>query len=134
LARRTGDDTSSVCPFHDNCVEGLTSGPGVARRLKPNQALESNPVVLDLVAHYLGELAATLVLAWSPERIVWGGGVMATPQLLERLRAALHEALAGYSVGDAVMAADFCVPPGLENSGLEGALLMAKNAPAGVDR
>jgi fructokinase len=129
LARRHGDHVLSACPFHENCAEGLTAGPAIARRLKANQALESDPQVLNLVANYLGELAAALVFAWSPERIVWGGGVMATTQLLERLCAALDEALAGYGVGDAVRKADFCVRPSFEHAALEGALLMAKDAP-----
>jgi fructokinase len=84
------------------------------------------------VAGYLGDLAATLILAWSPQRIVWGGGVMSTPRLLERLRAALDEALAGYGVGEAVRARDFCVLAALVDSGLEGALLMAREAARGA--
>jgi fructokinase len=82
------------------------------------------------VADYLGDLAATLVLSWSPERIVWGGGVMATPQLLERLRGALGRALAGYGVGEAAVAEDFCAPAALADPGLEGALLMARASSA----
>lgn len=128
LSRRTRDRVGSVCPFHENCVEGLASGPAVARRLGVERALADEPAVLGLVADYLGDLAATLVLSWSPERIVWGGGVIATPQLLERLRSALSEALSGYGVGDAVSAADFCVRAALEDSGLEGALLMARGS------
>lgn len=128
LARREGDQAASVCPFHESCAEGLSAGPAIARRLGPGRALGEDPGVLELVAHYLGELAATLVLCWSPERIVWGGGVMATPRLIEHVRAALHAALAGYGVGAAVSAPDFCVLPGLEHPGLEGALLMARRA------
>ena len=128
LVRREGDRVPSVCPFHENCVEGLAAGPAIARRLKTNGTLADHPAVLELVAGYLGELAATLVLCWSPERIVWGGGVMAAPRLLERLRSALDETLAGYGVGDAANAPDFCVLPALEHSGLEGALLMARAA------
>jgi fructokinase len=126
LARREGDRAPSICPFHENCVEGLASGPAVARRLGANHELAHDPAVLELVAGYLGELAATLVLSWSPERIVWGGGVMATPDLLERLRSALGKALAGYGVGQAAVAADFCVRAALADPGLEGALLMAR--------
>lgn len=126
LARRADDQAQSVCPFHENCVEGLASGPAIARRLSVDRALADDPAVLDLATAYLGDLAATLVLAWSPERIVWGGGVMATPQMLERLRSALSEALSGYGVGEAVNTADFCVRAALEDSGLEGALLMAR--------
>jgi fructokinase len=130
LARREGDRVPSVCPFHENCVEGLASGPAIARRLGANRALVDEPAILELVAAYLGELAATLVLSWSPERIVWGGGVLATPGLLERLRRALDDALAGYGVGEAAVAADFCVHAALADSGLEGALLMARASSA----
>lgn len=126
LSRRERDQAPSVCPFHENCVEGLASGPAITRRLGANRALADDPVILDLVAGYLGELAATLVLSWSPERIIWGGGVMATPDLLEGLRSALGKALAGYGVGERAAAADFCVLAALADSGLEGALLMAE--------
>ena len=126
LARRERDRAPSVCPFHENCVEGLASGPAIRQRLEANGALADEPAVLDLVADYLGDLAATLVLSWSPERIVWGGGVMATPDLLGRLRRALDRALAGYGVGEAALAADFCVRAELADSGLEGALSMAR--------
>jgi len=51
---------------------------------------------------------------------------MANPQLLERLRAALGRSLAGYGVGDAATAPDFCVAPELADPGLAGALLMAR--------
>lgn len=126
LTRRDGDDVQSVCPFHQNCAEGLIAGPAIARRLGINRTLSNEPIIFDLVAGYLGELAASLVLCWSPERIIWGGGVMATPGLLERLRESLQQSLAGYGVGEAALAADFCVLPALVDSGLEGALLMAR--------
>lgn len=126
LARQERDHAPSACPFHRDCAEGLASGPAISRRLEASGALADDPAVLDLVAGYLGDLAATLVLSWSPERIVWGGGVMATPGLLERVRSALDQALAGYGVGEAAAAADFCVRAALADSGLEGALLMAR--------
>ena len=126
LSRRVDDHVPSTCPFHESCAEGLTAGPAIARRLGVQRALAQDPAALDLVAHYLGELGASLVLCWSPERIIWGGGVMATPQLLERLRAALSRSLAGYGVGDAATARDFCVAPELADPGLDGALLMAR--------
>jgi len=126
--RRAGDAAASACPFHDNCVEGLAAGPAIARRLGAQRALADDPAVLELVGDYLGDLAATLVLAWSPERIVWGGGVMAAPGLLGWVRAALRTSLAGYGVGEAARAGDFCVLSALADPGLEGALLMAQAA------
>ena len=76
LVRRAGDDAPSVCPFHDDCAEGLVSGPAVRKRLGDGRELADDPALLELVADYLGQLAAALVLAWSPNRIVWGGGVI----------------------------------------------------------
>src|SRR5262252_3093268 len=32
LIRRIGDHAPSMCPFHQNCAEGLTAGPAIARR------------------------------------------------------------------------------------------------------
>jgi fructokinase len=126
LTRRDGDNARSACPFHSNCAEGLTAGPAIARRLGINKALSDDPTILDLVAGYVGELAASLVLCWSPERIIWGGSVMATPGLLARLRGSFNQSLAGYGVGEAAFAPDFCTLPALLDSGLEGALLMAR--------
>jgi fructokinase len=126
LARRDGDHLQSACPFHENCAEGLAAGPAIARRLARDRGLVDEPSVLALVAGYLGDLAAALVLAWSPERIVWGGGVMATPQLLSLVSRALGATLAGYGVGEAATAPDFCVPAALADPGLEGALLLAR--------
>jgi fructokinase len=126
LARRERDHVQSGCPFHENCAEGLAAGPAIARRLDRDRMLADEPAVLALVADYLGDLAAALVLCWSPERIVWGGGVMATPQLLGLLQGALGATLAGYGVGEAATAPDFCVPAALADPGLEGALLLAR--------
>jgi fructokinase len=127
LARRDGDRTPSACPFHENCVEGLASGPAVTRRLGSGRSLADDPPVLATVADYLGELAATLTLSWSPQRIVWGGGVM-TAALLDAVRAALHRSLAGYGVAGAVSTPQYCVSAALAHAGLEGALLMARAA------
>jgi fructokinase len=134
LARRDRDQVQSVCPFHENCAEGLAAGPAIARRLGRDRVLADEPSVLALVAGYLGDLAAALVLSWSPERIVWGGGVMATPRLLGLLRSALGAALAGYGVGEAATEPDFCVLAALADPGLEGALLLAREAPRPAGR
>lgn len=125
VVRQLGDAIPSVCPFHADCVEGLASGPAVARRLGRPARLETDPAQLALIAGYLGNLAAALVLAWSPERIIWGGGVM-TARLLAQLHAALLLALAGYEVGERVQQQDFCMLPAFAHSGLEGALLVAR--------
>lgn len=127
VRRVAGDDSVSQCPFHADCAEGLAAGPAVRARLA-GRRLEDSPADFAIVANYLGQMLATIVLAWSPHRIVAGGGVFGVPGL----RAASHDmmmaSLGGYGVGQAPGERDFIVAPSLEHSGLEGALLMARAA------
>ena len=121
-------------PFHRDCAEGLVSGPAVQERLGGRRELADDPQLIELVAFYLGQLAAALVLAWSPNRIVWGGGVIGAAPMMAAIEAAMRTSLGGYGTGPAVGRPGFCVPASLENSGLEGALLMAQEVAAGRHR
>ncbi len=126
VRRADGDIQASACPFHADCAEGLAAGPAVQARLK-GQALEDAPETMATVAGYLGQLAAALVFAWAPDRMVFGGGVLSTPGLLHRIEAAARETVAGYGSA-AVMGRDgYLVPAALADAGLEGALLMARD-------
>lgn len=126
LVRRLGDGVPSTCPFHQDCAEGLVAGPAVRRRLGDGRELSDDRELMDLIADYLGQLAAALVLTWSPHRIVWGGGVIGAARLVPMIGEKLVASLGGYGVGPRVGQPDFCVPAGLDNAGLEGALLMAR--------
>jgi len=126
LIRRADDDVPSVCPFHQDCAEGLVSGPAVQERLGERRGLADDPQLIELVAGYLGQLAAALVLAWSPHRIVWGGGVIGAAPMIEAIEEAMRASLGGYGVSPVVIWPGFCVRAKLENAGLEGALLMAR--------
>jgi fructokinase len=84
---------------------------------------------MKIVADYLGDLAANLVLAWAPHRIIFGGGVMAATGLLERVREAMRAAIGDYGVLGPSQA-DFLLPARLSDAGLEGALLLARSAAA----
>ena len=122
LRRRADDRHPSTCPFHDDCAEGLAAGPAVAQRLSGTRTLADAPEVRALVAGYLGELLATLVLAWSPHRIVVGGGVTSTVGLLAQIDAAMRVSLAGYGPN---IPDPFLAPAHFADAGLEGALIMA---------
>ncbi|MCL6699697.1 ROK family protein [Sphingomonas sp. NSE70-1] len=125
LNRLPGDDIPSLCRFHENCAEGLVSGPALNKRLNGRQ-LSEDTAVAELVTRYLGQLAASLVLAWSPHRIIWGGGAISEADIVPRIEESMRAALGGYGVGPAVERPGFCVPAALKNAGLEGALLMAR--------
>ncbi len=127
LRRRASDSVASACPFHDDCAEGLASGAAIAKRLAPSESLPDSPTTIALIADYLGELLATLTLAWSPHRIVLGGGVSKTLELREAIAEAMRRILGTYGPAAAARS-DFVVAPHFADSGLEGALLMARSA------
>lgn len=126
LNRERGDEMPSVCRFHENCAEGLVSGPALRQRLGEGRKLSDDPLVQDLAVQYLGQLAASLVLAWSPHRIVWGGGAISEADLSSRIEEAMRIALNDYGVGSAAAKPGFCLPAVLNDAGLEGALMMAR--------
>lgn len=125
VRRRQGDAQASACPFHDDCVEGLAAGPAVQARLA-GRRLEETEAVRAEVADYLGQMIAGLVLAWSPERIVMGGGVMSTPGLIAEVEAEARRWLNGYGAGVVMGDGGYLVPAALADAGLEGAMLMAR--------
>ncbi len=124
LVRADGDHFASTCPYHADCAEGLAAGPAVQHRLG-GSTLDKRPEIRDLVAGYLGQLVAAIVLAWSPHRIVIGGGLGSAPGLVDAIRRAYPNTLGGYGVGPCALTPDFIASATLSDAGLEGALLMA---------
>jgi fructokinase len=129
LRRAPGDDQASVCGFHPACAEGLAAGPAVGLRLDGRTLMEA-PEVRELVADYLGQLCATLLLTWSPQRIVLGGGVMSTPGLIAEIEARMRQELNAYGAAIVAGASGYLVAAELEHAGLEGAVMMARTAAA----
>jgi fructokinase len=91
------DDFEGVCPFHGRCLEGVASAPALQARAgqAPDRIGVADPI-WDLEARYLAHLLTVCVLAYSPQRIVLGGGVFERAGLLERVRPHLLKELAGY--------------------------------------
>lgn len=131
-ARAPGDgEFPGVCPFHGDCLEGLASGPAIIARWGADLSALADPApAIAIEAHYLTELAATLVFTHMPARIVFGGGVMRTPRLLEAVRARLPGRIGRYGAARALVEApDYLTPPGLaDQSGVIGALTLAAGA------
>lgn len=135
LLPREPDDQSfaGVCPFHGpRCWEGVASGPALERRW--GQRAESLPVnhpAWDLEARYIASALTTLVLVLSPERLILGGGVMQTEQLLPLVRKHLLSSLGGYVQADAVLSGidQYVVAPRLgQHAGIAGAIALAERA------
>jgi fructokinase len=126
---------AGACDFHGDCLEGLASGTAIrARYGTPLDRLPQGHDATRIVGYYLGQLAASIVLMVSPERIVFGGGVMRNGCLLPELRSAAAQILNGYlGLGPEPESLDnLIVAPGLgARSGIVGAIALAEAAIAG---
>ena len=91
------DSFSGSCPFHGDCLEGLASGPAIEARWGGSLSMLGSPAdKIELIAGYVAQLAASLVLLHMPDRLIFGGGVMKAPGLIEALRRATEAKLGGY--------------------------------------
>ena len=117
------------CPYHGDCLEGLASGPAIAKRWGADlSTLASGHEAHGIVADYLAQLCHTLFAVTSAETIVLGGGVMATPSLLERVRYRANAISGQYFPGRTKQT---IVAPSLGNdSGLIGAIELGRRAAA----
>jgi fructokinase len=125
LPRHPNDlDFDGVCPFHGDCLEGLASGPAVLARWGHSLSeLGSDHPAHEIIAWYLAHAVVTMQAIFEPGRIIFGGGVMATPGLIEHIRATAVMVGGGYHASDA---AQSVVLPGLgDNAGLLGGLALA---------
>jgi len=112
IERAEGDVAKSSCAYHDNCVEGLASGPAIELHWgRPAVELADRPEVWELEATYLGHALSSYVLCYSPQRIILGGGVMKQEQLLPLVRQELAKALGGYIVTPEIADLDTYVVP-----------------------
>jgi fructokinase len=134
VPRRPADAFAGVCPFHEDCFEGMASGTAVAARFgRRAESLEGadRAAAVALVAFYLGAGIRSLVYALAPERIVVGGGLSAMPGLLSAARAELVAQLHGYPGLDEHQQESFLVPAALGGmAGPAGSLILAENAAA----
>ena len=130
--RRDSRDTfPGVCPFHGDCLEGLASGPAIYQRWAGELAkLPPQHEAWSIIGAYLGQLAATMALMLSVERIICGGGVMANGLLLPHIRTAAAASLNGYlqPLSQAGALDRYITGPLLGGrAGIVGALLLAES-------
>lgn len=122
-------DFSGICPFHGDCLEGLASGPAILARWGASlDQLANDHVAQEIIGNYLGQLAATITLMLSTERIVFGGGVMQCHALFPHIRRSASAMLNGYLPMErmANWFDQYIVAPGLaDQSGRKGAIVLA---------
>ena len=133
LRPEAGDPApDGFCPYHAGCVEGLCSGPALEKRWgRKARELPPGHEAWALEAAYLAQMCANAVCAFSPEKIILGGGVMQQKHLFPLIRRKTRELLNGYIQADALtrgMDAYICEPGLGTHSGALGALLLAREA------
>ena len=126
---RQKDPFPGICPYHGDCLEGLASGPAINRRWGQNaEALPDSHPAWELEAEYIALALMNLIYAYSPQRIVLGGGVSQHAGLHEAVRRKVQQGLNGYIQSPILLNAidEYIVPPSLGNrSGVLGAIAMA---------
>lgn len=129
---RARDPYAGSCPFHGDCVEGLAAGPAIQARFGQSlDAIADDGEAVDLIASYLADLAATLILLHAPDRLIFGGGVMKTPGLLAALRRHAEARIAGYLAHPRLDRGleHYIVAPDLgDQAGITGALELGRRA------
>lgn len=129
---RALDPFAGTCPFHGDCLEGLACGPAIEQRWgRSLSSLASPAAKVALIADYVAQLAVSLVLLHMPDRLIFGGGVMKTPGLIEALRKATEARLGGYVQAPQLDPGlvRYIVAPGLgDAAGITGAIALGRRA------
>ena len=129
---RTIDPFAGGCPFHGDCLEGLAAGPAIEQRWGQSLSELGSPAdKVELIAGYIAHLAASLVLLHMPDRLVFGGGVMKAPGLIEAVRRATEAKLGGYVQAPQLDSGleRYIVTPGLgDQAGITGAIALGRIA------
>lgn len=126
VKRHPKDTYEGTCPYHQDCLEGLASGPSLeARTGIRGENLPENHPVWELQTYYLAQALVAYTLIINPEKIVLGGGVMNQPHLLPKIHQQFVELMNGYVTIEKVE--EYIVKWGMpDESGLIGSLLLAK--------
>lgn len=131
---RARDPFEGACPFHQDCFEGLASGPAMEKRWgQKAETLPFHHPAWELEAHYLALALANYIYTLSPQRIILGGGVGGQAALLPLIRRNVQDLLNGYVQAPAVTQNidEYIVPPALGNrAGMLGAIALAQEAHA----
>lgn len=123
------DPFPGACPFHDDCFEGLASGPAIETRFGVRgEAVPDDDHFWEIEADYIAHALVNYILTLFPKRIVLGGGIMERALLFPIIRSRVLALLHGYVDHDSLLKNidEYIVPPGLgSRAGSLGAMALA---------
>lgn len=122
------DPFQGSCPFHQDCFEGLASGPSIEARFGQRaETLADDHPFWDVEAGYIAYALVNYILTLSPKKIIIGGGVMQKQFMFPNVRRKVQELLNGYINQDLLIKHmdQYIVPPALgSRSGVLGAIAL----------
>ncbi len=123
------DPFPGVCPFHGDCLEGLASGYAMFKRWGQSpETLSDSHTAWEIEADYLALALVNLIYAYSPRKIILGGGVFQHPGLIQSVRLKVQAINNGYIQSNRISdhIEDYIQPPFFGNrSGALGAIALA---------
>ncbi|WDA22698.1 MULTISPECIES: fructokinase ScrK [Enterococcus] len=96
--KRTPEDADfvGICPYHQDCLEGLASGPTLKARLGvQGEDIPKDHPVYAQISNYIAQACVQSTLTLRPNQIVLGGGVM-SQHLLVRIKKEFQMILNNY--------------------------------------
>lgn len=129
MRRHPDDHYEGHCPYHHDCLEGLTAGPAVEARQGGVKAYDipEDDHAWDIEAYYLAQACVDFTTILSPEMIIFGGGVSHQEHLFPKIRASFAEQLNNYlKTPDLDKYIVHCALG--DDAGITGCLLLARDA------
>ncbi|PEQ95214.1 fructokinase [Bacillus sp. AFS006103] len=128
VKRHPCDSYKGKCPYHQDCLEGLASGPAIEERWSDKGSeLGERMEVWEMEGYYIAQALMQYVLILSPKKIIIGGGVMKQKQVFPYIYNYLKELINNYVALPEL--SEYIVCPVLgDDAGITGALMLAKHA------
>lgn len=127
VTKNKNDQFDGACPYHDNCLEGMASGPAIEKRLGvKGQDLGEDHPYWKIEADYIAQCAYNTTLMLSPDLIIFGGGVMQQEHMLNKVRKAFEKLMNNYVKTPNLE--DYIVTPKLGNdAGIIGSIALGNH-------
>lgn len=127
---RDKDPFAGSCSYHDDCLEGLASGPALEQRwAQTPETLPADHPAWELEAWYLALGVVNFIYILSPQRVIIGGGVMKQAKLLPLVRDNVKKLLNNYILTPEITGNidDYITLPDLgQKAGVLGAIALAQ--------
>lgn len=120
------DAFAGNCPFHGNCLEGMAAGPAIEQRAgRKGQDIPEDDPIWTIEADYIAQCAYNTTLMFSPDVIIFGGGVMKQQHMVEKVHQAFEHLLKNYV--ETPKLENYIVTPFLkDDAGIFGCLALAR--------